>query len=136
LTLFYEPLAKLHGFNQLLQSARAASERVFEILDAPVEQGSPRAAAGTQEPAIGEVKFENVSFAYFDDRPVLSAISFIVPSRSTLAIVGPTGAGKSTIVNLLLGLYRPQAGVISIDGRDIAAESLQWLRRQMICEPG
>ena len=131
LTLFYEPLAKLHGFNQLLQSARAASERVFEILDAAVEQGSPHVAAGTQEPAIGEVKFENVSFAYFDDRPVLNAVSFIVPSRSTLAIVGPTGAGKSTIVNLLLGLYRPQAGVISIDGRDIAAESLQWLRRQM-----
>ena len=48
-----------------------------------------------------------------------------------MAIVGPTGAGKSTIVNLLLGLYRPQAGVISIDGRDIAAELLQWLRRQM-----
>ncbi len=103
-------------------------ERVNHILTAPEETREPAPAAIR---ADGELRFEHVTFGYDPERPVVEDISVHVPAGETLAIVGAPGAGKSTLIRLLLRLYAPQHGRISIDGREIARESRQWLRRQV-----
>jgi ATP-binding cassette subfamily B protein len=156
LAMFYEPIARLHGLNQMLQAARAAGERVFDILDAPVERAngvlelpamtapSPEATAtngpGKAASAVvekrserhrGEVVYENVCFAYQPGRTVLHSISLRAEPGQMLALVGPTGAGKSTLVNLLPGFYELLSGRILIDGQDITGIPLASLRAQI-----
>jgi ABC-type multidrug transport system fused ATPase/permease subunit len=128
LGLFYEPVARLHGLNQMLQAARAAGERVFDILDAPIERanGLPRQALRT--PVRGEVTYENVGFGYHAERMVLRNVSLHARAGEMIALVGPTGAGKSTVVNLLPGFYETTSGRILIDGQDISGISLESLR--------
>jgi len=131
LTLFYEPVARLHGLNQMLQAARAAGERVFDILDAPLERanGFPRENLGT--PVRGEVVYENVGFSYNPERVVLRNISLHACPGEMIALAGPTGAGKSTLVNLLPTFYEAESGRITIDGQDISGISLESLRSQI-----
>ena len=128
LGLFYEPVARLHGLNQMLQGARAAGERVFDILDAPLERANGRARASLREPVRGEVVYENVTFCYQADRPALREVSLHARPGEMVALVGPTGAGKSTVVNLLPAFYELTSGRITIDGQDIAGLSLESLR--------
>jgi ATP-binding cassette subfamily B protein/subfamily B ATP-binding cassette protein MsbA len=128
LNLFYEPVARLHGLNQMLQSARAAGERVFDILDAKPEQELSRRSQKLAEPVRGEVRYENVSFGYDPERPVLRDISLAARAGEMIALVGPTGAGKSSVVNLLPGFYQLSTGRITIDGQDISKIALDSLR--------
>src|SRR5205814_534309 len=131
LTLFYEPVARLHGLNQMLQAARAAGERVFDILDSVAETANPNRRTVLPPEIRGEVKYENVHFAYTSERTVLRNINLHAPPGEMVALVGPTGAGKSTIVNLLAAFYEPTAGRITIDGYDISGLTLDSLRAQI-----
>ncbi len=131
LALFYEPVGRLHGLNQMLQSARAAGERVFDILDAPMEKSHEQRRAQLQTPIRGEIVYENVSFRYGADRTVLKNISLVAKPGEMIALVGPTGAGKSTLVNLLPAFYELTGGRISIDGQDISGVALPSLREQI-----
>jgi ABC-type multidrug transport system fused ATPase/permease subunit len=117
LGLFYEPVARLHGLNQVLQAARAAGERVFDILDEPMERANGRASGTLRLPVRGEVSYGEVTFSYRPDRKVLHDISLHARPGEMVALVGPTGAGKSTLVNLLPGFYEATSGRITIDGR-------------------
>jgi ATP-binding cassette subfamily B protein len=126
----YEPIGRLHTLNQMLQSARAAAERVFEILDESVERDISE--RDTIHPA-GRIEYRNVSFSYgnFNDaEPILHDISFVAEPGQTIALVGETGAGKSTLVSLLLRFYElaPNQGDILIDGRSIRTLSKHALR--------
>ncbi|MBI5684874.1 MAG: ABC transporter ATP-binding protein [Verrucomicrobia bacterium] len=131
LALFYEPIGRLHGLNQMLQSARAAGERVFDILDAAPEGRDPRRTQTLRTPVSGEVVFENVGFRYQDGQPVLHDISLHARPGEVIALVGPTGAGKSTLVNLLPAFYEFSKGRVTIDGQDIGTVSLESLREQI-----
>ncbi|MCK6500427.1 MAG: ABC transporter ATP-binding protein/permease, partial [Nitrospira sp.] len=126
---FYEPIGRLHGLNQMLQSARAAAARVFDILDTPLER--PGAQARLREPVRGEVRYRDVSFTYPGGRTVLRNIGLEARPGEMVALVGPTGAGKSTLVNLLPGFYEVSSGVITIDGQDVSTLSLETLRRHV-----
>ena len=122
----YEPVTRLHQLNQLVQAGRAAGERVFEILDQPEEPGLRE---GENVPRIqGEIRYENVSFAYSKGLPALSNISFHARPGETVALVGATGAGKSTLVNLLARFYEFSSGSITIDGRSIRDFGVHALR--------
>jgi ATP-binding cassette subfamily B protein len=103
----------------ILQSGIASAERVFEFLDAP-EQSSDAAAAPLPGPARGRVAFEHVRFSYDPAKPLIEDLSLVVEPGETIAIVGPTGAGKTTLVNLLMRFYELDGGRITLDGRDIA----------------
>jgi ABC-type multidrug transport system fused ATPase/permease subunit len=129
----YEPVGRLHSLNQLLQSGRAASGRVFSILDAPLEEGwRPEAPAGDLDvPLRGEVRYESVGFAYQSGRPVLRDISLHARPGEMIALVGPTGAGKTTLVNLLSRFYELTGGEILLDGRPIRSFPLAQLRRSV-----
>ncbi len=116
---FTQPLTQLASMVNLLQSGVASAERVFELLDAeeePVEQAAPLATDGR-----GEVVFEHVSFRYEEDRPLIEDLSLVARPGQTVAIVGPTGAGKTTLVNLVMRFYDVDAGRITLDGVDIAS---------------
>ena len=129
LALFYDPVTKLHGLNQMIQAARAAGERVFDILDATEER---RASAGTlQQPVRGEIHYENVGFSYGAERVTLKNISLHAKPGEKIALVGPTGSGKSTLVNLLPAFYEASSGKITIDGQDITGISLGSLREHI-----
>jgi ATP-binding cassette, subfamily B, bacterial len=122
----YEPVGKLHQLNQIFQSGRAAGERVFEIMDAPIE--TDEGAGAPRKPVRGHVRYSNVSFAYDPRLPVLHGIDLDAPEGTMVALVGPTGAGKSTIVNLLVRFYESTSGDITIDGipiRDIPRDHLR-----------
>ncbi len=130
LTAFlYDPISRLHQLNQLVQAGRAAGERVFEILDEPVEPG---AVAGIADPGrariLGDIRYENVSFSYVEGLPALRHVSFHAPPGATVALVGATGAGKSTLVNLLVRFYEFTSGQIYIDGKPIREYGLRSLR--------
>ena len=126
----YEPIGRLHTLNQMLQSARAAAERVFEILDEPAERDLEQ---GERFEPVGRIEFRNVSFWYDEEKssePVLRDISLVAESGQTVALVGETGSGKSTLVSLLLRFYElgPENGDILIDGRSIRALSKHAIR--------
>ncbi|WP_248929678.1 ABC transporter ATP-binding protein [Paenibacillus hamazuiensis] len=125
---FFQPIIGI--FDQLTNAQRAfvSAEKVFGILD--MEGAEVECADGTARPK-GYVKFDNVSFAYKDDDYVLKNISFEAKPGETVALVGHTGSGKSSIMNLLLGFYEPTRGTISIDGQSIAGMSKQALRKHM-----
>jgi ATP-binding cassette, subfamily B, bacterial len=114
----YEPIARLHSLNQMIQSGRAAGERIFEILDEPIE---PDEGLERDEPGdfSGDVRFIDVGFSYDDSVPVLHHISLHARPGETVALVGHTGAGKSTLVHLLTRFYEHDTGEILIDGRSI-----------------
>ena len=133
LLLFYEPINRLHGLNQMLQAARAAGERVFDILDAPMErsEAGENSLPPLKRPVRGEVLYQDVSFAYDSNRSILKGISLHAGPGEMVALVGPTGAGKSTILNLLPAFYKLSGGRIVIDGQDISKVSLESLRDQI-----
>jgi ATP-binding cassette, subfamily B, multidrug efflux pump len=117
---FFQPLQDLSEKFNLLQSAMASSERVFSLLDQPVTVLEPAKPKALARPVRGEVRFEEVWFRYSPDGPwVLRDVSFTASPGQTIALVGHTGAGKTTIVNLLLRFYDPDRGRILIDGVDI-----------------
>lgn len=117
---FFQPLQDLSEKFNLLQSAMASSERVFALLDEPVSVAEPAVPRRLPAPVTGEVKFENVWFRYSPEGPwVLRDISFTASPGRTIALVGYTGAGKTTIVSLLLRFYDPERGRITVDGVDI-----------------
>ena len=130
LMLFYEPVARLHGLNQMLQSARAAGERVFDILDHETERDESNTEE-LKQPVKGEVIYENVGFEYEPDRPVLKDISLHAKPGEMIALVGPTGAGKSTLVSLLPAFYEYTSGTVSIDGHSVADTTLDSLRQNI-----
>ncbi|MFN0066098.1 MAG: ABC transporter ATP-binding protein, partial [Limisphaerales bacterium] len=126
---FYEPIGRLHGLNQMLQAARAAAARVFDILDAAEERAGR--TGRLREPVRGEVTYENVGFTYGAGRTVLHDVSLHARPGEMIALVGPTGAGKSTLVHLLPAFYEATAGRIQIDGQDIRDVALADLRRHV-----
>lgn len=126
---FYTPIGRLHGLNQMLQAARAGAARVFDILDSPMERTDRDGVL--QEPVRGEVCYDKVSFTYEGGDRVLKSISLRAQPGEMIALVGPTGAGKSTLVSLLPAFYELTTGAISIDGQDIRNISLQSLREHI-----
>jgi ATP-binding cassette subfamily B multidrug efflux pump len=126
---FFQPLQDLSEKFNLLQSAMASSERVFGLLDQPVSVLEPASPVCLPRPARGEVRFEGVWFRYSADGPwVLRDVSFTALPGKTIALVGHTGAGKTTIVNLLLRFYDPERGRILVDGIDIRQLTTSDLR--------
>lgn len=130
LSMFWHPIQNISNFYNQLVTNIAGAERIFEILDTP-----PAIADGAdveEMPEItGEVTFEHVSFSYDDKVKVLDDVSFRIQPGETIALVGPTGAGKSTIVNLISRFYDVQQGKVLVDGRDVKKVSIESLRRQM-----
>lgn len=130
LAMLVRPIRELGERYNVLQSAFASAERVFQVFDRRPRVRAPESPASL--PATsggpGHVRFENVSFEYVAGQPVLTDISFEIPPGSTVALVGATGSGKSTLVNLMLRFYDPTRGRITIDGVDIASVSLAELR--------
>jgi ABC-type multidrug transport system fused ATPase/permease subunit len=122
----YEPIGKLHSLNQLLQAGRAAGERVFEIMDEKVEPGLQESEVDVT--IEGDVRFEKVSFAYTKGVPVLHQITLHARQGETVALVGQTGAGKSTLVNTLARFYEFDSGAIYVDGKPLRAFSKGALR--------
>ncbi|WP_245431081.1 ABC transporter ATP-binding protein [Rhodoplanes roseus] len=124
--LAYEPAKRLARLNLELQSGLVGVRILFELLDLPAPPADSRTAVLAV--SHGDVRFENVEFAYRPGEPVLKTVSFEAAPHAVTAFVGASGGGKSTIFNLLLGLYRPQAGRILIDGQDVAEVSPVSLR--------
>jgi ATP-binding cassette subfamily B protein len=124
---FTQPINQTANIANIIQSTVASAERVFEILDEPEEEPD-RADARILESTNGEVKFENVSFSYKPESPLIQNLNINVKAGQTIAIVGPTGAGKTTLVNLLMRFYEIGEGKITIDGVDIKAIQRGHLR--------
>ncbi|MGB4392933.1 MAG: ABC transporter ATP-binding protein [Bacillota bacterium] len=129
---FWAPISTFSRVWSQVLSAMASAERVFTVLDLKPETGSSAQEGYIELPRLeGEVVFENVSFAYKPGEQVLSGISFKVSPGETIALVGPTGAGKTTIINLLARFYQPSSGKITVDGYDLAEVSLPSYRSQL-----
>ena len=131
LGMFYTPIGQLHGLNQLLQSGRAAGERVLDILDATKERADARPRPPLRSPVRGNVIYEQVSFSYDEGKTALHNISLHAQPGEMIALVGPTGAGKSTVVNLLPAFYELTSGRILVDGQDISGAALESLREHI-----
>jgi ATP-binding cassette, subfamily B, multidrug efflux pump len=127
---FTQPLTQIASMVNLLQSGVASAERVFELLDAEEE---PSDSPVPERPAVGrgEVKFEHISFRYEPDKPLIEELSLTVHPGQTVAIVGPTGAGKTTLVNLVMRFYDLDGGRITLDGIDIASMRRADLRARI-----
>jgi ABC-type multidrug transport system fused ATPase/permease subunit len=156
IAFLYDPLSRLHQLNQLVQAGRAAGERVFEILDEQPEPGFMAADVHLDKPLartalvacvgkgdsfpyrndvppqetriLGDIRYQDVSFSYVEGLPALRNVSFHVPPGATAALVGATGGGKSTLVNLLVRFYEFTSGQIYIDGKPIREYDLRALR--------
>ncbi|WP_314426099.1 ABC transporter ATP-binding protein [uncultured Microbacterium sp.] len=124
---FTQPLSELGGMAAVVQSGTASAERVFELLDTE-EQEADDADAPALADGKGVVEFENVAFSYTPDRPLITDLSFRVEPGQTVAIVGPTGAGKTTLVNLIMRFYELNGGRILLDGQDISGVTRDQLR--------
>ncbi|MEU2173323.1 ABC transporter ATP-binding protein [Nocardia sp. NPDC019219] len=127
---FSQPLTQLGAMANLLQSGVASAERIFEILDAD-EQSPDPVMADARPVDRGRVEFEAVSFRYEPDKPVIERLSLVAEPGHVVAIVGPTGAGKTTLVNLLMRFYELDAGTITIDGVDITEITRDHLRSRI-----
>jgi ATP-binding cassette subfamily B protein len=126
--LFVQPLRQLANLYNSIQSALAGAERIFAILDVPAETD---AATGTLGIVRGDVAFQHVRFGYLPDAPVLQDLSFEAKPGQVVALVGPTGAGKTTIINLLTRFYEIWGGAITIDGQDIRDIEKDELRKRL-----
>ncbi len=124
---FQQPLSQLGSMANLLQSGAASAERVFELLDAD-EQSPDVDPAASPEGDHGRLVFEDVSFRYVEDVPLIDKLNLTVEPGRTVAIVGPTGAGKTTLVNLIMRFYELDGGRITLDGTDIAQMTRHDLR--------
>ncbi|GKV71165.1 ABC transporter ATP-binding protein [Pseudarthrobacter sp. NCCP-2145] len=127
---FTMPLAQLGSMANVLQSGVASAERVFELLDESEESEEPAPSAG---PVFGQGRlvFEDVSFSYSPDKPLISSLSLVAEPGQTVAIVGPTGAGKTTLVNLMMRFYELDAGRITLDGVDVTSVPRRELRSRL-----
>jgi ATP-binding cassette subfamily B protein/subfamily B ATP-binding cassette protein MsbA len=129
LAMLYEPLNSIVYTTSTLQHALASADRVMELLDTPA---LVRDTAQARDIVVGgHVRFEDIVFGYHPERPVLKGISFEAHPGEVVAIVGPSGAGKTTLVNLLLRFFDPQQGRVLLDGHDLRAIRLRSLRRQV-----
>ncbi|WP_406148635.1 ABC transporter ATP-binding protein [Streptomyces sp. NBC_01012] len=133
--LLGQPLGRSAGTANLVQSAVASAERVFELLDAEEELPDPRPAARLREPVRGHVTFDHVSFSYDPARPLIQDLSLTAEPGTMTALVGPTGSGKSTLVDLLLRFHEVHDGRILLDGTDISRMPRGELRRHMCTVP-
>jgi ATP-binding cassette subfamily B protein len=129
MAFLYDPISRLHQLNQLVQAGRAAGERVFEILDEPIEPGW----TDKQTPVciVGDIRYVDVSFSYAEGLPALRHISLHAHPGETVALVGATGAGKSTLVSLLARFYEFTEGEILIDGKPIREYGIRTLRENI-----
>lgn len=128
--MFWNPIMNLSNFYNQIITNLAAAERIFEIMDTKAEitdQGTVK----EMKPIKGNVTFRNVSFSYDEEVNVLNHVSFDIKPGETIALVGPTGAGKTTIVNLISRFYDVQEGIVSIDGCDVRDVTIESLRKQM-----
>jgi ATP-binding cassette subfamily B multidrug efflux pump len=127
---FTQPLTQLASMVSVFQSSIASAERVFALLDWPDQEPDPEVRL---EPGVtrGRVEFDRVSFSYDPDRPLIQDLSLVAEPGQTIAIVGPTGAGKTTLVNLIMRFYELDAGRITLDGVDIASMPRTALRSQI-----
>ena len=128
LTLFYEPISRLHQLNQMLQSGRAAGERVFEILDSDEEPGL-ESGQELPDPVRGHVVYRDVSFSYGDELSTINGVNLVAEPGQTIALVGPTGAGKTTLINLLTRFYEYDEGHILVDGVEVNSIKKKSLRK-------
>ena len=124
---FTQPLTQLASMANVLQSGVASAERVFELLDAVEESPDPPITT-TDSVTRGRVEFDHVAFSYDSKNPLITDLSLVAEPGQTIAIVGPTGAGKTTLVNLIMRFYELDGGQITLDGRDIAAMARHDLR--------
>jgi ATP-binding cassette subfamily B protein len=130
--LFTQPLTQVASMFNVLQSGIASAERVFALLDAPEEVPDPVEEQDLGSGSVrGEVAFESIAFAYEPDRPLIEDLSLVAEPGHTIAVVGPTGAGKTTLVNLLMRFYELDDGRITLDGADIARMPRRRLRANM-----
>ena len=127
---FIQPLRQLANMYNAIQAALAGSERVFEIIDTPAEVDNA-ADSPLPAPLKGEVRFADVSFGYLPDQPIIRNMTLEAKAGQTIALVGPTGAGKTTLINLLTRFYEVNDGSITIDGRDIREVSKADLRQKL-----
>ena len=129
MAFLYDPISRLHQLNQLVQAGRAAGERVFEILDEPIEPGW----TDKQTPVciVGDIRYVDVSFSYAEGLPALRHISLHAHPGEAIALVGATGAGKSTLVSLLARFYEFTEGEILIDGKPIREYGIRTLRENI-----
>ena len=127
---FTQPLTQVASMANLMQSGVASAERVFHLLDAPEQVPETADALPVRNPR-GRVEFEHVSFRYAADQPLIDDLSLVADPGQTIAVVGPTGAGKTTLVNLIMRFYEVDGGRITLDGRDIAQLRRDDLRRQI-----
>ncbi|MDQ0736833.1 ABC transporter ATP-binding protein [Arthrobacter agilis] len=127
---FTQPLSQLGSMANLLQSGVASAERVFELLDADEQRPDPQPAM-TPGTTSGRLTFDDVSFRYEEDQPLIENLSLVAEPGQTIAIVGPTGAGKTTLVNLMMRFYEIDSGRITLDGTDIATMARKDLRSRM-----
>lgn len=129
-SMFWRPIMNISNFYNTLVTNIAAAERIFEIMD--IQPDIKNSIKSMTMPKLkGEVEFRNVDFSYEDGTPVLEDVSFKVHQGETIALVGPTGAGKSTIVNLISRFYDTKSGGVYIDGVNVRDYNLEWLRSQM-----
>ena len=128
---FNQPLTQVAGMYNTLQSGVASAERVFELLDAEEESADPPVTLDSREVRPGRVEFRDVSFSYRAGTPVIEDLSLVAEPGMTVAIVGPTGAGKTTLVNLLMRFYEVDSGQILVDGVDISTVDRQSLRSRI-----
>jgi ABC-type bacteriocin/lantibiotic exporters, contain an N-terminal double-glycine peptidase domain len=125
------PVQNLMGLYTSVTTARVSLNRVFEILDTPIDVNEATAAVAIEN-VKGDIEFENVSLKYDRETVVLDAVSFKLPAGSLCAIAGPSGVGKSTVADLLLRFYDPQAGSVRLDGVDLRELRLADLRREVV----
>lgn len=131
LALFYQPIDQLNQVNNMFQHARAAGERVFEIIDAIPEVEESADVISLSSPVKGAVEFSNVCFSYDEKEQVIDDISLKVEPGEKIAIVGPSGSGKTTLISLIPRFYDVSKGFITIDGYDIRKLKLSYLREQI-----
>ncbi|MBQ9544683.1 MAG: ABC transporter ATP-binding protein [Clostridia bacterium] len=129
ISVFMDPVKRLISFVEQYQDGMTGFSRYCEIMDQPVEEDSPDAE--DIRDVRGDIAFDDVSFSYNENTEVLSHLSFVIPSGRTLALVGPSGGGKTTICNLIPRFYEPSSGKITLDGRDVKKITLSSLRKNV-----